>query len=268
MPTEPTAPPPVATDGELVSPSGAVLAALEGALEMLSERHGGHVPEWEFCEGVMTALLCTRRTVGSDEWLPMLFGMDAGAVFATPGEQTHFLMHWMERAEQVRTALEAPVEALDDERALEPGVVDRQGFLLSLPESERNTVFADEMPPAFAQAWAAGFLAAVEYWAEEWTLPRDKEIAADMRAAVRTVGALLKADQGRPSVNLYDEEGPPTVSEARVEAFGEAIWAVYDLYAIALSLGPRTLPIASEKIGRNDPCPCGSGKKYKKCCGA
>ena len=24
----------------------------------------------------------------------------------------------------------------------------------------------------------------------------------------------------------------------------------------------------SAKIGRNDPCPCGSGKKYKKCCGA
>lgn len=23
-----------------------------------------------------------------------------------------------------------------------------------------------------------------------------------------------------------------------------------------------------KKIGRNDPCPCGSGKKYKKCCGA
>ena len=22
-----------------------------------------------------------------------------------------------------------------------------------------------------------------------------------------------------------------------------------------------------EKIGRNDPCPCGSGKKYKRCCG-
>ncbi len=26
--------------------------------------------------------------------------------------------------------------------------------------------------------------------------------------------------------------------------------------------------VKSEKIGRNDPCPCGSGKKYKKCCGA
>ena len=27
-------------------------------------------------------------------------------------------------------------------------------------------------------------------------------------------------------------------------------------------------PATAEKIGRNDPCPCGSGKKYKKCCGA
>ncbi len=26
--------------------------------------------------------------------------------------------------------------------------------------------------------------------------------------------------------------------------------------------------IAATKIGRNDPCPCGSGKKYKRCCAA
>ena len=29
----------------------------------------------------------------------------------------------------------------------------------------------------------------------------------------------------------------------------------------------RTI-VKGKKIGRNDPCPCGSGKKYKKCCGA
>ncbi len=29
----------------------------------------------------------------------------------------------------------------------------------------------------------------------------------------------------------------------------------------------RPEPARSEKVGRNDPCPCGSGKKYKKCCG-
>ena len=26
-------------------------------------------------------------------------------------------------------------------------------------------------------------------------------------------------------------------------------------------------PLKKQKIGRNDPCPCGSGKKYKQCCG-
>ena len=26
--------------------------------------------------------------------------------------------------------------------------------------------------------------------------------------------------------------------------------------------------VSAVKVGRNDPCPCGSGKKYKKCCGA
>jgi preprotein translocase subunit SecA len=31
---------------------------------------------------------------------------------------------------------------------------------------------------------------------------------------------------------------------------------------------PRTVKREAPKVGRNDPCPCGSGKKYKKCCGA
>ena len=29
----------------------------------------------------------------------------------------------------------------------------------------------------------------------------------------------------------------------------------------------RQTPAESKKIGRNDPCPCGSGRKHKKCCG-
>jgi len=30
---------------------------------------------------------------------------------------------------------------------------------------------------------------------------------------------------------------------------------------------PPTVGMKKAKIGRNDPCPCGSGKKYKNCCG-
>jgi preprotein translocase subunit SecA len=31
---------------------------------------------------------------------------------------------------------------------------------------------------------------------------------------------------------------------------------------------PALAPAAKAKVGQNDPCPCGSGKKFKKCCGA
>jgi preprotein translocase subunit SecA len=31
---------------------------------------------------------------------------------------------------------------------------------------------------------------------------------------------------------------------------------------------PETYVRPEPKVGRNEPCPCGSGKKYKKCCGA
>ncbi|TAN56857.1 MAG: hypothetical protein EPN26_03255 [Rhodospirillales bacterium] len=33
-------------------------------------------------------------------------------------------------------------------------------------------------------------------------------------------------------------------------------------------VNPKEPPRHVEKVGRNDPCPCGSGKKFKKCCGA
>ncbi len=37
---------------------------------------------------------------------------------------------------------------------------------------------------------------------------------------------------------------------------------------LALETKPKQVPITvSSKVGRNDPCPCGSSKKYKKCCG-
>jgi SWIM/SEC-C metal-binding protein len=40
-----------------------------------------------------------------------------------------------------------------------------------------------------------------------------------------------------------------------------------DISDLEKALNPPQ-PVQSEKVGRNDPCPCGSGKKYKKCCGA
>jgi uncharacterized protein len=45
--------------------------------------------------------------------------------------------------------------------------------------------------------------------------------------------------------------------------------AVYDLREIWRDIGPRVETVHRVPTpGRNDPCSCGSGKKYKKCCGA
>lgn len=42
---------------------------------------------------------------------------------------------------------------------------------------------------------------------------------------------------------------------------GEWLYSAYEI-------NPKKTPVVNEnKIGRNDPCPCGSEKKYKKCCG-
>jgi SEC-C motif-containing protein len=38
-------------------------------------------------------------------------------------------------------------------------------------------------------------------------------------------------------------------------------------YTRALRMGPAPVRAGAPKVGRNDPCPCGSGKKHKHCCG-
>ena len=56
---------------------------------------------------------------------------------------------------------------------------------------------------------------------------------------------------------------------SRMDASGAA--SQKSVYGSAAKPEARKEPVrktAAEKVGRNDPCPCGSGKKYKKCCGA
>jgi SWIM/SEC-C metal-binding protein len=89
---------------------------------------------------------------------------------------------------------------------------------------------------------------------------------------------------GRRTAKLGTEKNPAMVrvqSEKRMKevaaVFEEHGWK----YMIALEpdqpediadldrlLNPPKPMIVETKVGRNDPCPCGSGKKHKKCCGA
>jgi SWIM/SEC-C metal-binding protein len=40
-----------------------------------------------------------------------------------------------------------------------------------------------------------------------------------------------------------------------------------DITDLEILLNTPTTEFADQKVGRNEPCPCESGKKYKKCCG-
>ena len=47
---------------------------------------------------------------------------------------------------------------------------------------------------------------------------------------------------------------------------GRYVSALHVVYGNAASDRTRPIENVTTKLGRNDPCPCGSGKKYKKCC--
>jgi len=68
--------------------------------------------------------------------------------------------------------------------------------------------------------------------------------------------------------NLIREDTIRRVYQARVERTPERVQTAKPVEA-RLSDGPRQprKVKADERVGRNDPCPCGSGKKYKQCCG-
>jgi uncharacterized protein len=248
---------------------------LDAILDELRSRYD-ETPQWEFCEGFMAAVICSRRPIAPDEYLSVLLGTpadgevpdaDSGS-FAGDAQRERFLALWNQRWSEVVTALDAEVDSLEDESCYHPEVMDIRGAVADMP-AEEQAAFKGEDLPAFAQVWALGFMFAVESWPEEWASPRDKDAAKWLDDALQAVLTMTEDDEGTPEVSPLSEEGTPSTSIVRLNAFGEAIWAVYDLRELWKTMGPRVETIRKEaEPGRNDPCPCGSGKKYKKCHGA
>ena len=248
---------------------------LDAILDDLRSRYD-ETPQWEFCEGFMAAVICMRRPVAEDEMLCALLGMptadepadlESGS-FEDADQRDRFLTLWNQRWQEVATALASEVKSLEDDRCYHPEVMDIRGAIAEMPLDEQAK-FKREDLPAFAQVWALGFMFAVEYWPEEWAAPRDRDAAKWLNGALEAVVAMTEDDAAKPEVSPLSEDGAPSTSIARLNAFGEAIWVVYDLRELWKTIGPRVETVyAAATPGRNDLCHCGSGKKYKKCHGA
>jgi len=246
--------------------------AQDRALDALRER-APETPVWEFFEGFLAALVCCRRKIEPSEYWPRLFGADFN-----PMSQMEFVMRWHRRRAELEVALDEPVEDLDDERAYHPAVLDLRGEVLAESASTDIPLQADGEAaspidirdlPAFAQVWAMGFAVAVESWPEEWRPPRDREARQMLDEALGAIVVLTQDDGAPPTLSLFSDDDPPSVSQQRMDEFGAAIWAVYDLRELWKSLGPRVQTLRKvPEPGRNEPCSCGSGRKFKKCHGA
>ena len=227
-------------------------AELDAMLDGLRRRHDT-TPRWEFCEGFMVALICCRRQIAAADYLPVMLGKgDSGAptegLFADETQQQRFMDLWARRWNGVMHALDCKITALDDEGAYQPQVIDA---------------------PSFAQGWATGFMAAVKAWPEDWAASRNKAAIKWLSTALAFIVALTEDDKASPTMSAFDDgEGVPILSSHRMTAFADALWAVYNLREMGRKLGPRIETVHKAATpGRNDPCLCQSGKKYKKCCG-
>jgi preprotein translocase subunit SecA len=171
---------------------------------------------------------------------------------------------------------------------------DKQSNLSALLE-DASTIFP--LPAQFSRSELSGLGAQqiterLTGYAVELYGQKEKELGPDnMRIAERLVMLrvldqlwmehLTAMEHLRQGIGLRGagQEQPLVVYKREGYAYFEALMAsvqhdvVHSIYRVGISREAKKkepVPVpkkAGQKVGRNDPCPCGSGKKYKHCCG-
>ena len=111
--------------------------------------------------------------------------------------------------------------------------------------------------------WVAGFHHAAETFPDLAEMPDD----AVMAALARLYRHLpVEDDEQRELVALLDREHPLATLDDAMEELVVTIADLQDLTSEQRYM-VETVKRETPKVGRNDPCPCGSGKKFKQCHG-
>ncbi|MFL9998891.1 UPF0149 family protein [Paraburkholderia sediminicola] len=199
----------------------------------------------ETLDGYFAALICGPDMVLPSEYLPQIWGeyfsFDSDD---QASEITGLLMrHWNTIAAELRSTLD------------EPNV-----YLPVLLEGTDGVASGND--------WAHGFMRGVQTRPASWSLLiNDEDLGGPMLPIMMLHHEHDPAPEMRP---------PPIPLEKREELLQTVIaglthiYRYFEPYRRALADIPVSAPIRRDgpKIGRNEPCPCGSGRKYKHCCSA
>jgi uncharacterized protein len=219
----------------------ALLAAIPEPLEPLDA---------VMLDGFLCGVVVQPRLVEVDAWLPYVF--DAGG-------------HRWGEAEPGGEQRRARALVLRRLAALNRSLAERGDFDPLLLEPSPND--ADEQARAAADPvgamlspWVAGFAQAIEL------LPALVELDdPQVRAVLARIVAFAPA-----AADESDASAPPRPNATLEQAIEAIVAGVAELYELTLAQRYRVEAVrhVAPKVGRNDACPCGSGKKFKHCHGA
>ena len=196
-------------------------------------------------DGFLTGIAIGPKLIRPSEWLPLIWG-GAAPEFAGLDEANAILGSLMARYNEILRAI------ADD--ALAP------------------IFWADRNGTVIAMDWAEGFLQAIMLRPDAWE-PLFK--SRQDGKLLFPILSLCSDNNGDLLLGLPPEAEDRIVAEApelipvcvvRIATY----WRHRGPRQVSMSLkaGPRPeLSSATTKVGRNDPCPCGSGKSFKRCCG-
>lgn len=186
-------------------------------------------------DGYLTGVLVCPELIPPSEWMPIVWG-GAGPVF--------------ENEDEAREILGLIMGLYND-------IVGR----LQKPRSYGALIDEDVDGTFLWEFWAEGFGKALSLRQEVWAgfdeRPDDDPAAIAFRR-LASLAVIARATEENPE--LYDEMDDGLMREAP-EMIAPCVLALH-----ADRIANHGSSPGAEKTGRNDPCPCGSGKKYKRCC--
>lgn len=211
-------------------------------------------------EGFLYALIITPQMIPPSEWLPVIFG----------GELPEF-----RDLKQADDCLGGVLRVYDKL----VGLRDAQGLQFPFDLDNLRPGEIDAI-----QDWALGFLEGLSLRGQYWFRHEcDRPVTDDdeeLATSLAVVHAVANPEEAADLFELAEDdmhaESPGDEAETRLLAklyfmLPHAIVQLQDFAAVhddpAPTPPPPSRPHMVYRIGRNEPCPCGSGLKYKKCCG-